>query len=485
MLKVLFATSEAHPLIKTGGLADVAASLPRALVKLGHDVRVVLPAYASVLRSAAEAGLKELTRCKLDDQEVIIWQTRLPGTRVKVWLIDMLCFSEREGNPYCAPNGQDWPDNARRFYDFSRVALLMATDKLALNWQPDLVHCNDWQTALIPALLAGEPKRPATVFTIHNLAYRGLFSRTVFDELFLPPHWWHPESLEFYNQLAFIKGGLVYADRITTVSPSYAKEIQTPAFGWGLEGLLSYRSNVLHGILNGIDSEEWNPGSDKHIAQTYNRRTLRNKVNNKTALQEKFGLSKSETTPLLGFIGRMVDQKGINLILHILPSLLEQGRCQCVILGSGMPEYETAFKQLAENFPTQLSVNLGYNEALAHQIEAGTDIFLMPSAFEPCGLNQLYSLRYGTVPIVHGVGGLRDSVNDYVDEQSTEANGFVFSTYTPEALAVTVERALTLFGDQSAWQKLQLNGMNQDLSWAHSAQVYVTMYEEVLSEKAF
>lgn len=480
MLKILFATSEAHPLIKTGGLADVAASLPRALVKLGHDLRILLPAYPSVLEKAKAVGLKELARCQLESLEIIIWQTRLPGTRVKVLLVDFPAFSQRDGNPYCGPDGLDWPDNARRFYDFSRVAQLIACNKLTLAWQPDIVHCNDWQTGLIPALLKQELNAPATVFTIHNLAYRGIFSRQTFDELQLPMHWWHPESLEFYDQLAFIKGGLVYADQITTVSPSYALEIQTSAFGCGLEGLLYHRRDALQGIINGIDIDEWNPGSDPHIAKTYNRRTLHNKQHNKLALQQQLKLTVNESTPLLGFIGRMVDQKGIDLILAALPTLLKKTPCQCVILGSGMPHYELAFKKLAADYPNQLSVTIGYSEALAHQIEAGVDLFLMPSAFEPCGLNQLYSLRYGTLPIVHSVGGLRDSVIHYVDKSTTEANGFAFSEYSTEKLIATSIRAFSVFADKEEWKALQLNGMKADLSWIKSAQAYVDLYQSLL-----
>jgi starch synthase len=479
MLKILFATSEIHPLIKTGGLADVAASLPRALAKLGHDIRIILPAYPSVLRQAIEVGMKELTRCFLDDQEVILWQTRLPGTRMKVLLIDFPAFSDREGNPYCGADGHDWPDNARRFYDFSRITRLIALNKLSQDWQPDIVHCNDWQTGLVPALLAEDEPRPATVFTIHNLAYRGLFSRQTFDELRLPLHWWNSESLEFYDQLAFMKGGLVYADRITAVSPGYAREIQTATQGWGLEGLLYHRRDVLRGILNGIDCDEWNPGSDKYIAHNYNRRTLQNKQKNKLALQAQSGLTISEKIPLLGFIGRMVDQKGIDLILALLPKFLAEERGQCIILGSGMPNYETAFTALANQYPQSLSVCIGYNEALAHQIEAGADIFLMPSAFEPCGLNQLYSLRYGTVPIVHGVGGLADSVKNYSDQQSSDANGFVFFDYTQQAFELTLEHATQVYENKPEWQRLQLNGMNENLSWTKSAQEYVDLYQSI------
>lgn len=481
MLKILFVASEAHPLIKTGGLADVAASLPRALVSLGHDVRIALPAYHSIMNTGS-INLKEIARCQLGDEEAIIWQTLLPGTPVKVWLVDLPAFSKREGNPYCGTNGYDWPDNPRRFYNFARVVESLALNNLNLDWQPDLVHCNDWQTGLVPALLAQHPHRPASVFTIHNLAYRGLFSRYDFENLGLPHHWWHHESLEFYDQVAFIKGGLVYADAITTVSPTYATEIQTGAYGCGLEGLLYHRRDVLHGILNGIDCDEWNPASDKLIAANYSRSDLGNKQKSKTDLQAESGLAIDETIPLLGFVGRMVDQKGIDLILQVLPELLPGNRCQCVILGSGMPEYEEAFRRLAAQYPAQLSVTIGYNETRAHKIEAGADIFLMPSAFEPCGLNQFYSLRYGTVPIVHGVGGLRDSVKNYGDTQSTEANGFVFFDYSAYALQMTIERALKVFSDKTQWQQLQLNGMDADLSWTQSAQVYVNMYKSVLGK---
>lgn len=479
MLKILFAVSELHPLIKTGGLADVAASLPQALSKLGQDVRIVMPAYASVMQSAKDTGVKELTRCMLEQQQVIIWQTRLTGTRVKVWLVDLPAFSQRDGNPYCGPDGRDWPDNAERFYHFCRIICLLAQNKLSQNWQPDLVHCNDWQTGLVPALLATEEPRPATLFTIHNLAYQGLFPRSTFHDLQLPAHWWHAESLEFYDQLSFMKGGLVYADLITTVSPSYAREIQTPIHGCGLDGLLYHRREQLHGILNGIDGTEWNPGTDKHIAQTYNRRTLATKQKNKTALQTRTQLAEDAALPLLGFIGRLVEQKGIDLLLEVLPPLLESASIQCVVLGSGAAHYESALQDLAARYPHTLAVTLGYDESLAHQIEAGADIFLMPSAYEPCGLNQLYSLRYGTAPIVHGVGGLRDSVADAQEAADKKPNGFVFTDYSAAALAATIKRALTVFDDKSQWQQLQRNGMSGDYSWDRSARRYLELYQSL------
>ena len=477
MSNILFATSEVFPLIKTGGLADVAASLPRALMKLKHNVRILLPGYASVMKAAA-GDVKKIAVLDVDGESVTLWKTLLPGTRVLVWLVDAPGFSEREGNPYCGPDGFDWPDNAQRFLLFAKVARLVALNQAGLDWPVDVVHCNDWQTGMVPALLAQDSARPATVFTIHNLAYRGLFSWDTFASLGLPHDLWHMERLEFYGQFSFMKGGLVYADRITTVSPSYAQEIQTPEAGNGLDGLLRYRQAVLSGILNGIDTDEWNPGTDKHIAQTYNRRTLNHKHKNKTALQARNGLAVSEQ-PLLGFIGRLVDQKGIDLILDNLSQLLTEG-CQCIILGSGMKDYEQQLLQLAQQHPQQLSVTIGYNESLAHQIEAGADIFLMPSAYEPCGLNQLYSLRYGTLPVVHAVGGLRDSVIDFAEPSQTDASGFMFYQYTAHGLYAAVQRARTAFQDKKIWRMLQNNGMSQDLSWQRSAEDYVTLYQQLL-----
>ena len=477
MSNILFATSEVFPLIKTGGLADVAASLPRALIKLKHNVRIVLPGYASVMKAVA-GDVKKVTVFDVDGESVTLWRTLLPGTRVLVWLVDAPAFSERDGNPYCGPDGFDWPDNAQRFLLFAKVARLIALNQAGLDWPVDVVHCNDWQTGMIPALLAQDNPRPATVFTIHNLAYRGLFSWDTFTSLGLPHELWHMDRLEFYGQFSFMKGGLVYADRVTTVSPTYAEEIQTPDAGNGLDGLLRHRQAVLSGILNGIDADEWNPGTDKHIAQTYNRRTLTNKEKNKVALQERSGLEVSEK-PLLGFIGRLVDQKGVDLILSNLPQLLSEG-CQCVILGSGMKDYEERLAQLAQEFPEQLSVTIGYSEILAHQIEAGADIFLMPSAYEPCGLNQLYSLRYGTLPIVHAVGGLRDSVIDFAEPTQTDATGFMFYQYTAHGLYNAIQRALAAFQDKKIWRMLQNNGMSKDLSWRRSAEEYGRLYGELL-----
>ena len=482
MQKILFATSEVYPLIKTGGLADVSASLPRALLKLGHDVKILLPAYASVLEKAAATGIKQVAQFDVDGKTIVIKQTRLPGTRVTVWLVDIPEFSGREGNPYCGPDGSDWFDNHKRFYWFSKAAELIALNQANIGWQPDIVHCNDWQTGLIPALLSLHPHHLATVFTIHNLAYRGLFSYEAFTELNLPDVFWHHERVEFYGQMSFIKGGLAFADYVTTVSPSYAREIQQPDFGYGLDGLLRYRNDALAGILNGIDCDEWNPGTDPHLIANYNRRTLGNKLKNKLALQQALGIEVNPTVPLLGFIGRLVEQKGIDLILANIDQLLALD-CQLVILGSGMPHYEEAFKKIAEKYPHKMALTIGYSEVLAHQIEAGSDIFLMPSIFEPCGLNQMYSLRYGTLPIVNAVGGLRDTVFESpIDGAEITGNGFVFMETLPESLFAAIERALIAYRTPEHWKKLQLNAMGTDFSWDVSAKEYLEIYNRIVQD---
>ncbi len=480
-MKVLFACSEAYPFIKTGGLADVAGSLPRALAQLGCQVRLLLPAYPQVLEKAQALGCREIFRGAFLGENLSLWQTRLPGSRVQVWLVDTIGFSNRAGNPYTGPDGCDWPDSAQRFYRFCQVAAALAQDHFGLGWCPQVVHANDWQTGLIAPLLADSSPRPRCIFTIHNLAYRGLFSRQTYAELGLPWSWWHMDGLEFYDQLAFIKGGLVWADHITTVSPRYAEEIQQPAFGHGLEGLLYKRRHQLSGIVNGIDTEEWNPGSDKHLVAPFNRRTLKRKALNKTALQERMGLPPTDSLPLLGFIGRLVEQKGIGLLLAVLPDLLARGACQFVALGSGEARYENALRTLAEQFPGAVGIQLGYDEPLAHQIEAGCDLFLMPSLFEPCGLNQLYSQRYGTPPLAHYVGGLCDTIihlSDALggDGQISDETGFLFSGQTPQALADKLDFALACYADKPLWRQLQINGMSQDFSWKKSASAYLELY---------
>lgn len=480
--RILFCTSEAYPLIKTGGLADVAGSLPRALSNLKHDVRMVLPAYQSVL-----AGLKQRPslhfQTRIGDYPVGILQSTLPGTRVPLWLVDCPPLFDRPGNPYLDAEGGDWPDNADRFGLFNQVIVRLANNDFGMNWQPQLVHGNDWQTGLAPALLSQQALRPATVFTIHNLAYQGTFDRGAFERLKLPESLWHYEQLEYHGGFAFLKGGLVFADRINTVSPNYAHEIQTPAFGHGLEGLLQHRADRLSGIINGIDERVWNPGTDKRIASTFNRQQIKKKVLNKQALQDHFKLDKQDGVLMLGLISRLAEQKGIDMLLDILPQLMKSN-VQLVLLGSGNKEYEQALQLAAKQFAGQLGVHIGYDEDLAHLIEAGIDAFLMPSRFEPCGLNQMYSQRYGSLPIVAPVGGLSDTVTDASEEnlKASTASGFVMPEVSAEALLQTIERAVSLYAKSADWVKLQRTAMQQDYSWANSAAAYTELYTSALRD---
>ncbi|MDD3518251.1 MAG: glycogen synthase GlgA [Chromatiales bacterium] len=481
-MHILFASSEAHPLIKTGGLADISASLPDALKRLKQDVRLVLPAYLSV-----KAALK--TRRVVQDLDipgahgkVSILEGILPGTRVPLYLIDCPPYFDRAGDPYRATDGRDWQDNHLRFGLFNRVLVKIALGQAGLDWTPGIVHCNDWQTGLAPALLSLYKGRPPTVFTVHNLAYQGLFPLHVVDDLMLPPELlgFH-QGLEFHHHISFIKGGLAYADRITTVSPTYAREIRSQQFGYGLEGLLNHRAHDLSGILNGVDYRHWDPARDEHLVRNYDANDLRGKAACKEDLQTHFGLHVRADVPLFANIGRMVEQKGIDLILAAFGRLLREQEIQLVILGNGERRFEQAVRQLAQAFPRQVGVHVGYDEGLAHRIEAGADFFLMPSRFEPCGLNQMYSLRYGTLPIVHRTGGLADTVVDTHPGsfEDGSATGFVFEPPTTEALLGRIHEALALWRDHGIRDRLIGQGMRQDFGWDISARRYLDLYESL------
>lgn len=476
-MRILFATSEAYPLIKTGGLADVSGALPEALRTLGHELRLVLPAYRTVLANAR--NLTRIASLDMRGQRVEILETLLPGSDVKTWLVHCPPLFDRPGTPYQDERGADWPDNAARFVLYNHVLAALALDAFKLGWPPDIVHCNDWQTALTPALLSLSRGRPATVFTIHNIAYQGLFSYDEFIASGLPEFFWHYQALEFHSRFSFIKGGIVYADRLNTVSPSYANEIQSERFGYGLDGLLRHRHRALSGILNGIDTEVWNPATDPRITQTYSAQSLELKRDNKRALQAQLGLRQDAELPLVGFIGRLVEQKGIDLLLAAFPQILARP-AQIALLGSGIAEFEQALTRLAASHPDHMAVFIGYDETLAHRIEAGADIFLMPSRYEPCGLNQMYSLRYGTIPVVHRVGGLADTVVENADPAAPGANGFVFEQPTPTALLDAMARAFAGYEQPSHWRTLQRNAMGLDLSWHHSALAYQALYEDAL-----
>jgi starch synthase len=483
-IKVLFVASEAYPLVKTGGLGDVLYSLPHALRARGVDIRLVLPGYRALLRQLHEVRI--LGWCDVRGAEGIvsarILETRHPDFAFPLWIVDCPTLFDRAGNPYVSASGQDWPDNAERFTVFARVAALLSEDALELGWKPAVVHAHDWQAGLVAAFLAEQAERPKTVFTIHNLAYGGHFSHDDFVRLQLPDHWWSPEGVEFHGGFSMLKAGIVYADSVTTVSPTYADEICTPEFGYGLDGLLSSRRYKLHGILNGIDTKIWNPHTDPHLPAHYSAgRVQPGKRRNKQALLGRFLPEVSEAAmqaPLLGMVGRLVEQKGVDWVLAAMPVLLAETDTRFVMLGSGQTSYEQKFTRLARQHPDRVFVEIGYDEPLAHQIEAGSDLFLMPSRFEPCGLNQMYSLRYGTLPVVFRTGGLADTVVDASEASLADgsANGFVFDTPTLEAFLAVIRRALDLYRQPAVWQGLQQTGMRQPFDWASSAGHYLSLY---------
>ncbi|MDG6777353.1 glycogen synthase GlgA [Thiomicrorhabdus sp. zzn3] len=503
-MKILFATSEAHPLIKTGGLGDVSGSLPNALAALKHKVRLVLPAYQAVMKKLPEKSLKKVAAFSVSGcgrsfnaRVLQLKAGAFDDIQVPVWLIDIPELFDRPGNPYLAEDGHDWWDNGERFGVFSKVVAELAMDRCGLKWQPDVVHVNDWQTGLVSALLSVEPQRPKTVFTVHNMAYPGQFPKSLFDLLELPASLWHMDGVEFWGHFSMLKAGLIKSDWVTTVSPTYAKEICFPEFAYGFEGVLQMRKEQgrLVGILNGIDEHVWSPQHDELIVQNYSVKKGRvsGKLKNKRHLLEELslvkGLPESEIeqhisswmkAPLIGLVGRLVEQKGIDLVLQVLPELLDQTDANFVFVGSGNRLYEDALKQFSQNYPYRVWTYVGYSESLAHQVEAGADLFLMPSRFEPCGLNQMYSLAYGTPPIVHHTGGLADTVVNATDENLKQslATGFVFYDPSRHALKSTLLHALHLFAKPRTWQKIQKTGMQQEFGWKASAKRYVKLYSE-------
>jgi len=473
MLNVLFATSEASPFIQTGGLAEVCGSLPKSLARLGCDVKLVLPAYGAVKAALPGLALRRTLAVPGYAEPCAVLSSAL-APRLELWLVDCPPLFERPGGPYAGPDGRDFADNAYRFafYCHALTALVATAD-----WRADVVHAHDWPTALLPALLTRLPARPRTVFTIHNLAFHGLCSRTQFEHLRLPSDWWHYERLEFHGQCALLKGGLVFADRVTTVSPTYAREILTPAQGHGLDGLLRARAGELSGILNGIDDELWDPATDPLIEATYTAQTLARRRVNRRALQARFGLPRDDTAFLLGVVSRLTDQKGIDLILGALRRAPADR--QCVIVGSGDPRVEQAMRELAQARPEHIACHIGYDAALSHRLFGAVDAFLMPSRFEPCGLSQLYSQRYGAVPIVRRTGGLADSVRDLAEREPT---GIVFDAPALEAFEHALERAATCFGDARKWRAVMRNGMASDHSWTHSAREYLALYRALAAD---
>ena len=484
--KILFVASEAYPLVKTGGLGDVVYSLPHALHARGADIRLVLPGYRALLRQLEQVRIIGWLDVRGAEGIVSarILETRHSDFAFPLWIVDCPPLFDRAGNPYVNASGLDWPDNAERFTVFARVAALLAQDALDIGWQPHVVHAHDWQTGLVAAFLADQPLRPKTVFTIHNLAYGGHFSHTDFVRLQLPGPWWTPEGVEFHGGFSMLKAGIVYADAVTTVSPTYAAEICTPEFGYGLDGLLLSRQDKLHGILNGIDTRLWNPSTDPHLPAHYSMsRILPGKRRNKQALLERFlpqADDASMQAPLLGLIGRLVEQKGIDWVLAAIPVLLAETDARFVLLGSGQTLYEQKLMRLARQYPDRVFVEIGYDEPLAHLIEAGADMFMMPSRFEPCGLNQMYSLRYGTPPIVYKTGGLADTVIDAhaATLEDSSANGFVFERPDVADFVAAIRRAIDLYRLPTQWRRLQQTGMRQSFEWSDSADHYLALYTQ-------
>ena len=481
-LKVLFTTSEVTPIIKTGGLADVSGALPAALSDIGVDVRVLVPGYNQVMAQAenyklvAELEIAGFPRSRLLSGKM--------ANGVPLFILECPSLYQRDGGPYQTPRGQDWPDNAMRFGLLSKVGAVLGCSESPLTWHPDIVQCNDWQTGLTPAYLHFAPEAVPSVIAIHNLAFQGNFPPETVQQLQLPSYSYSIAGVEYYGNMSFLKAGLFYADHITTVSPNYANEIQAEALGFGMQGLLTARSATLTGILNGLDTDEWNPAADTHIAKNYSITDISGKAENKADLQRRMGLKIDPAIPLLGVVSRFTHQKGLDLLLEIAPELARLP-VQLAMLGSGDPAMQKAAQDLAEQFPGQFGVMVGFDEGLSHQIEAGADMFIMPSRFEPCGLNQMYSQRYGTPPVVHATGGLADSVVDTTTAtlKAGTASGFSFDGMSSDNLYLTIKRAVSVYKQKRKWAALQSNCMSKDFSWKPSAKAYRDVYLSVLKRK--
>ncbi len=480
-MRILHVAAEIYPLVKTGGLADVAAALPPALAERGLDTRILLPGLPGILHGVAD--LKPLIRIgpAFGAAIVTLRLGRLRDSGLPAYVIDAPFLYRRDGNPYLGPDGHDWGDNHRRFALLGWIAAHIAAGELDPDWEPDVVHAHDWHAGLAPAYIAQNPGlSTATVFTIHNLAFRGLFPLDCYADLCLPGRKLTPRGLEFHGQISFMKAGLVYSKRLTTVSPTYAREICTPEFGWGLEGVLGDRGAALSGILNGVDYAVWNPGTDRDIDRTYTAENTAGKKSCKLDLQAELGLKQDAKAPLFAVVSRLTSQKGMDLLLAALPELLGEG-AQLAVLGTGESGLEAGFHQAAAANPESVAVHVGYDEALSHRFMAGADVLLVPSRFEPCGLTQLYALRYGTLPLVRKVGGLADTVTHASPANLAQdsATGFVFNDANSRALATCLHEACALYRDEGAWRQVQRRGMTRDFSWDDSAAHYEALYRSL------
>jgi starch synthase len=480
-MKILFVSSEGLPFSKTGGLADVVEALPKALAAMGHEVAVVLPRYRGTKTSGVAAASLTVSAGNGFRFPAIAQGGALHG--VRYLFVDDPEYFDRE--QLYGVGGKDYADNADRFVLFARAAIELAKHV----WPPEVIHCHDWQSALVPALLrtqyAADPffRSVPVVFTVHNLGYQGLFGREVLARLGLPSSLFSIEALEFYGRVNFLKGGLVFSDYLTTVSRRYAQEIQTAEYGHGLEGVIRSRASRLAGVLNGVDYAVWSPENDAHIAAKYSARDLTGKALCKKDLLEQFKLPADNLKrPLVGIISRFVDQKGFDLIAQVAGEFLKEDVC-LVALGTGDPKYEEMFRTLAAHMPGRVGVRVGFDNALAHKIEAGSDLFLMPSRYEPCGLNQIYSLRYGSIPVVRATGGLDDTIEPF-DPRKGSGTGFKFAEYSGVALLRALRAAIQVYGVKPSWSKLVANAMAKDFSWNASAAEYARLYAAARAARA-
>jgi starch synthase len=488
-LNILYVTSEVAPYSKTGGLADVSSSLPQELGALGNAVRIITPKYGPMdERRLRVYEIKRLTGievpvggrtsiCNIKSSFVIS-----PKGKVQVFLLENSDFFGAPGPYIDEKTGQDYTNNDERFIFFCRAVVQTLG---LLGWKPDIIHCNDWQTGLIPAYIktiyGKDPLLTSvkTVFTIHNLAFQGLFSHDSFHKSGLPDNIYNEEGVKYFDKFSFLKAGIMFSDAVTTVSQNYAKEITTSnEYGYGFEGILRKRQEHLHGILNGVDYSVWNPERDQLIPFRYSSKELPLKRENKKVLLKRFKLEYDAETPVLGIISRLTDQKGFDLIEKILKELLKE-KIQLVILGAGEKKYQKLLDETRKKYPKRMGVHIGFSEELAHLIEAGSDMFLMPSRYEPCGLNQMYSLRYGTIPIVRATGGLADTITEH---KNGAGNGFVFDKYEPAALMKAIKRALKLYKNREEWIKLTRTAMACDFSWEASAKKYMDLYRSLMKK---
>jgi starch synthase len=485
-LRVLQVAAEIFPWVKTGGLGDVIAALPPALARADTDTRLLLPGYPPLLQALEKARVVARMGSAFGGATVELRRGRLPGMDLPVYLIDSPFLYDRPGNPYLTPARADWPDNPRRFGLLGWLAAHLGCGDVDRDWRAEIVHAHDWHAALSAAHLALHPgPRPASVYTVHNLAFVGEFDPVQLPELQLPRSTFAAEGLEFHGRGSFMKAGLYYADQLTTVSPTYAREIQTSAFGCGFEGLLMRRAPALAGILNGVDNAVWNPATDPYLEARYDANDLSGKARVKAALQASLGLRVDAQALLVGVVTRLAYQKGVDLLVQAMRTAAAEG-VQLALLGSGDPPLERQLTQLAAELPHAVSVNIGYDDALSHRIIAGSDVVAVPSRYEPCGLTQLYGLRYGSLPVVHAVGGLADTVVDATEAnlQADRATGFTFVNATEAALHATLHRAQRLYADPPRWQQVMRRAMAQDFSWDEAAARYLELFGQVIARRA-